>query len=119
MAMLGNADGAEAEIEAGTDLAGQSSYPGGRVWCQVASALNKIAQGDLAAARDAAASLADTVNEVQGNRFWSEIGNWWIDPDDSTWPSDTTGWLGGRDEARSRWLAVLRTARQGATGTGN
>jgi hypothetical protein len=103
---LGDLDDASAQIEAGLDLARRCGYPGGLVWCQVARALNQLKSGDHEASRDTAAQLAATVSDLQGNRFWSEIVNWWTGYT-SAQPGGTTSWLEGEDSARSRWLAVL------------
>jgi tetratricopeptide (TPR) repeat protein len=107
---LGNLDEAATEIETGLDLAQQCGYPGGLVWGQVARTLNQLKRGDTKAARDSAARLASTVSDLQGNRFWSEIVNWWIDDSGAQRPAGTTRWLDGEDSARARWLAVLTPA---------
>jgi tetratricopeptide (TPR) repeat protein len=105
---LGDPDQASTKIQAGLELTEQCGYPGGRVWCQVARALTQIRQGDQQAARHTAASLAETVTELQGNRFWSEIVNWWTNPaaTATTQPATTT-WLDGTDATRDRWMAIL------------
>ena len=83
------------------------------MWCQVARALNQLKGGDTSASRETAASLTATVNELQGNRFWSEIVNWWTGYS-SSGPGSTTNWLDGRDVTRARWLAVLPPADRGS-----
>jgi tetratricopeptide (TPR) repeat protein len=104
---LGDLDDATAQIAAGLDLAQQCEYRGGLVWCQVARTLNQLKRGDHEASRDSAARLAATVTDLQGNRFWSEIVNWWIGYASARHPASSTSWLEGEDSARTRWLAVL------------
>lgn len=82
------------------------------VWCQVARALSQLKGGDTNGSRDTAASLAATVNELGGNRFWSEIVTWWTGSS-SSGPGSTTNWLDGQDTTRARWLAVLSSAGRG------
>jgi tetratricopeptide (TPR) repeat protein len=113
MVRLGNHAEARAEIESGTELAGRCGYRGGLVWNLVARAYSELAQGDTGASRATAADLAATVRELQGNRFWSEIVNWWIDPAGEE-PGGTE-WLDAAEKARRRWLTVL--APPGSTST--
>ena len=103
----GNYDAASTQIQEGSDLARQCGYRGGLVWCQVAQAFNQLARDDIDGARATATALADTVSELQGNRFWSEIVNWWIDPAaNGQEQAATTDWLDGIDAAKARWLTV-------------
>lgn len=105
LANLGDLDGADTQIERGLSLAEECGYPGGLVWCWVARALNQLKRGDTDSARDSAARLVAIVSDLQGNRFWSEIVNWWVDGA-GAYPASTTGWLDGQDAAHERWLAA-------------
>ena len=58
------------------------------------------------AARDSAGRLAAIVTSLGGNRFWSEIVNWWTQDSNGQPPARTTSWLDGEDAARARWLAA-------------
>jgi hypothetical protein len=107
LTILGDLDDATVQIEAGLDLAQQCGYRDGLVWCQVARALNQLKRGDQEASRDAAARLAATVTDLRGNRFWSEIVNWWTGYASARHPASTISWLDGEDSARARWFAVL------------
>ncbi len=106
-ANLGDPAEAASQIERGLTLAQDRGYRGGLVWCEVARALNQLKRGDIAAARESAARLAAIVSDLQGNRFWSEIVNWWTGNGSAPDPASTTRWLEGEDSARARWLAVL------------
>jgi hypothetical protein len=111
----GNHADAGAQIQEGSNLAHQCGYRGGLVWCQVAQAFNQLARDDVDGARATAGALAETVSELQGNRFWSEIVNWWIDPAaNGRDQAATTNWLDGIDAAKARWL-TLRPSGAGAT----
>ncbi len=107
---LGNLDDASAQIEAGLGVAQECGYRGGLVWCETARALNQLKRGDTEASRGSAARLAAIVNDLQGNRFWSEIVNWWTGYTSTDYPPGTTRWLDGEDAAKVRWLAVLAPA---------
>jgi hypothetical protein len=78
----------------------------GLVWCWVARAFSQLKRGGLDAARDSAARLEIIVGDLQGNRFWSNIVNWWISDGDAQPGGHSTGWLDGGQAARARWLAV-------------
>ncbi len=105
---LGDLDEAATEIERGLTLTQQCGYRGGLVWCWVARTFNQLRRGDTGAAGESAARLVAIVEDLQGNRFWSEIANWWVNADNSRQPpGGSIGWLGGEDAARARWLAVL------------
>ncbi len=105
LANLGDLEGADTEIERGLSLAEECGYPGGLVWCWVARTLNQLKRGDTGLARDSASRLGAIVSDLQGNRFWSEIVNWWIDGSGEH-PASTTRWLDGPEAARARWLAA-------------
>jgi tetratricopeptide (TPR) repeat protein len=110
LANLGNLDDADTQIQAGTDLTRQCGYPGGLVWCQVARAFTQLRHGDPGAATTTATALAGTVSDLHGNRFWSEIVNWWTS---TAQPPAATGWLDGTDAAKTRWLEVLASCGPG------
>lgn len=103
---LGNLQDADTQIGTGLRLAHECGYPGGLVWCEVARALNQLTRGEIPASRDTAARLAAIVSDLQGNRFWSEIVNWWTANGTTQHPASTTRWLDGEDSARTRWLAI-------------
>ena len=107
---LGDLDEAATQIDSGLSLAQQCGYPGGLVWCWTARALNQLKHASIEASRDSATRLAGIVSDLQGNRFWSEIVNWWTDDGTARHPASTTSWLEGEDAARTRWLAVLSSA---------
>jgi tetratricopeptide (TPR) repeat protein len=103
---LGHLDEADAHIERGLSVTEQCGYPGGRVWCWVARTLTQFKRGDIDASRSSAAHLASIVDNLQGNRFWSEIVNWLIGNDGRLHQVNITEWLDGRDAAKTRWLDV-------------
>nr|MDQ2875875.1 hypothetical protein [Actinomycetota bacterium] len=103
----GNLSEASDQVDSGLTLAEQCGYPGGLVWCWVARTLNDLRRGDNSAGRRSAARLAAIVGDLQGNRFWSEIANWWTEDDTSPHADSSTRWLEGEAAARTRWLAVL------------
>ena len=110
---LGDLEEADAEIERALALAKDCGYRGGLVWCQVARTLSKLRRLDPGGARESAADLADTVSDLQGNQFWSEIVNWWTGASASP-PEAAAQWLDGHDHAKARWLAVYPgTEREG------
>ncbi len=116
---IGNHADAAAQIQEGSDLARQCGYRGGLVWCQVAQAFNQLARDDDDSARATARTLAGTVSELQGNRFWSEIVNWWIDPAaNGQDQAATTNWLDGIDAAKARWLTVRPSGAAATQGSG-
>ncbi|MGH3797504.1 MAG: tetratricopeptide repeat protein [Pseudonocardiaceae bacterium] len=102
---LGRLDEAHAEIERGLTLTGECGYPGGLVWCWVACTFNRINRFDRDGGSEAAAQVAAIVEDLQGNRFWSEIAGWWAGVGSSDRGSSTR-WIEGEDAARARWLAV-------------
>jgi hypothetical protein len=104
---LGNFGEADTQIEAGLDLAQQCGYRGGLVWCQAARVLNQLKRGDGGAGRQTAVALAATVSDLQGNRFWSEIVNWWTGNTSENQLASSTNWLDGEETTKQRWLAVL------------
>jgi tetratricopeptide (TPR) repeat protein len=104
-ANLGDLDSADTEIERGLNLAQECGYTGGLVWCWTARTLNQLKRGDTDSARESAARLATIVSELQGNRFWSEIVNWWLN-DGGERAASSTSWLDGEQAARTRWLAA-------------
>lgn len=107
---LGNVDEAETHIRDGLNLTEQCGYPGGLVWCWMARALSQIKRGNIEAARDSASRLATITEDLQGNRFWSEIVNWWLGDSSAPHPASATRWLQGEEAARRQWLAVLPSA---------
>ncbi|MBV9012532.1 MAG: hypothetical protein JO272_10865 [Pseudonocardiales bacterium] len=107
---LGHLEEAHAEIERGLSLTDECGYPGGLVWCWVARAFTEIKPTEIKRSgadggRDAAARVAEIVADLGGNRFWSEIVDWWVGVERNEHDSHTE-WLEGRDAARARWLAV-------------
>ncbi|MGH4014889.1 MAG: hypothetical protein ACRDSL_13415 [Pseudonocardiaceae bacterium] len=102
---LGGLDEARAEIERGLTLTVECGYPGGLVWCWVARTFNRIKRYGGDGGREAAAHVAAVVDDLQGNRFWSEIVGWWVGVESSDLGSSTR-WIEGEDAARARWLAV-------------
>jgi tetratricopeptide (TPR) repeat protein len=107
---LGDLDGAHSEIERGLALTRDCGYPGGVVWCLVAQTLTRLRRSDSDGARESAAQVAATVDDLQGNRFWSEIVNWWTG---AGGPASATKWLDGEAAARTRWLAVYSASERG------
>lgn len=95
---------AAAHIDHGLSLAQDCGYPGGLVWCQVARAASQLQRGDLDGARESAGRLAVITEDLQGNRFWSEIVNWWSN--ENAQPDHGAQWLDGPQAARARWLAA-------------
>lgn len=76
------------------------------MWCWVARALNQLNRGDTAAAADSAARIAAIVSDLQGNRFWSEIVNWWLDDHNAQPTPSTTRWLDGKTPRKNAgWLS--------------
>ena len=114
LANLGDLAGADAEIELGLTLTEDCGYPGGRIWCQVARTLAQIRRPDADASSQSAARIAAIVDELGGNRFWSEIVTWWTNPADSPQADGTTQWLDGPDATRARWLAVRAAGPHGS-----
>ncbi len=102
---LGDLDEADAKIGSGLTLADDCGYPGGLVWCWVARTLSRLRRSDTGGSRESAARVATITSQLQGNRFWSEITDWWTGAD-SRQPDSATRWLGGEAAARSRWLAI-------------
>lgn len=101
---LGRLEEADAEIERGLALTEQCGYPGGLVWCWVARAFTEIKRSGADGGRDAAARVAEIVDALGGNRFWSEIVDWWAGVERNEHDSGTR-WLEGPDAAKERWLA--------------
>ncbi|MGH3866844.1 MAG: hypothetical protein ACRDQ4_12025 [Pseudonocardiaceae bacterium] len=104
LASLGHLDEAHAEIERGLTLTDECGYPGGLVWCWVARAFSGIKRCGADGGRAAAAQVATIVDDLGGNRFWSEIVGWWAGVGSSDHCSSTR-WIEGQDAARARWLA--------------
>jgi hypothetical protein len=105
LASLGKFAEADAEIGRGLTLTEQCGYPGGLVWCWVARTFGQVRHAGAAAAREPAARVAAIVGDLDGNRFWSEIVDWWTGAVNGQ--AGATGWLDGEDAARARWMAVL------------
>lgn len=111
---LGRPDEAHAEIERGLILTDECGYPGGLVWCWVARTFNGIKCFGADGGREAAAHVATIVDDLQGNRFWSEIAGWWAGVGGSDRGSNTR-WIEGEEAARARWLAICSASeRHGA-----
>ena len=103
---LSHFDQAYTEIEHGLTMADECGYPGGLVFCEVARTFNSIKRFDRGAGREAAQHVIAIANDrLQGNRFWGEIVGWWTGIGDDDRGSGSR-WIGGRDAARKRWLAV-------------
>ncbi|MGH3907870.1 MAG: tetratricopeptide repeat protein [Pseudonocardiaceae bacterium] len=109
---LGRLDEADTEIERGLTLAVKCGYPGGFVWCWVARTFNTIKRYGGDGGREAAAHVATVVDDLRGNRFWSQIVGWWTGAESSD-PDSSTRWIEGEDAARARWLAVCPGQRDG------
>jgi hypothetical protein len=85
-----------------------------RAWGRVARTLTEIKPTEIKRSgadggRDAAARLADIVGNLGGNRFWSEIVDWWAGVERNEHDSRTE-WLEGQDTAQARWLAACLTS---------
>ena len=106
LAGLGEFEEADTEVGRGLTLTQQCGYPGGLVWCWVARTFGQLRQADAAAAHESAARVTAIVGDLGGNRFWSEIVNWWTGA-----ASDQPARCGNR-------LARRRGRRQGAVAGG-
>lgn len=102
---LDQLDEAHDEIELGLTLTAECGHPGGLVWCWVARTFHEIKRCGSDGGRAAVARVATIVDDLGGNRFWSEIAGWWAGVGNSDHGS-STGWIEGQDAARARWLAV-------------
>ena len=107
LAGLGEFEEADTEVGRGLAVTQQCGYPGGLVWCWVARTFGELRQADAAAAHESAARVTAIVGDLGGNRFWSEIVNWWTGAASNHRPAAVTGWLDGEDAAKARWEAVL------------
>lgn len=110
LSSLGRFDEADAEIEQGMTLTDECGYRGGFVWCWVAQTFNTIRRFGRDEGRAAAQRVGAIADELQGNRFWGEIVDWWVDPDSDR--DGTSRWIDDQDSARARWLAVCPASRQ-------
>jgi hypothetical protein len=106
LAQTGQMDASEAEVVQGLALTEEAGYPGGQVWCWVARTARQMLSHDVDSATESAATVRSVVTQLHGNRFWSQIANWWVGSDAHQWPGDTTMWLEGEAAARARWLAA-------------
>jgi tetratricopeptide (TPR) repeat protein len=102
----GDLDNADAEIDHGLSLADQCGYPGGKIWCWVARAFNRLRRGDQDGYLVAVEQVVTIAGELGGNRFWGEIARWWATPPEDALPPSNTRWLGGEGAARQRWHAA-------------
>lgn len=110
---LGRLDEADAEIERGLILTSECGYPGGLVWCWVARAFNRIKRFGGDGGVDAAAHVEAIVDDLQGNRYWSEIVGWWAGVESND-RGGSTRWVEGETAARARWLDVCPASEHGA-----
>jgi hypothetical protein len=84
------------------------------VFAAVAEALHAAVLGDedgLAAAGGDVRELADALGT---HRYWADVVCWWRGADEPE--PDRYEWLGGRDTARERWLAVVDDRRRRVLG---
>jgi hypothetical protein len=86
-------------------------YLGHSPHADVAEIFASCLAGDIA---NASAVRQSMISEMRGGsyRFWLDITGWWIEDAmgvEQTFPAAGTDWIHGVEDARRRWIAVIRS----------